>query len=196
MNQRAGIVHPCRVVILLRGDSCVLHEEPVHLALADVKTVRHSRDPQRIANQNQMFVEAYNMAAQAQQFFPVSALFRILNLDGKDKVLPVIEENEHYQEQMQALQQQVEQMSQQMEQMQQENQSLRQTTAEMANTLSTTSTRQRPRSMTPTADSPSARKMCFAFLVSSADSSISRTETPKTMKKSGYENPVTNSFSP
>jgi len=115
-----------------------------------------SRDPQRIANQNQMFVEAYNMAAQAQQFFPVSALFRILNLDGKDKVLPVIEENEHYQEQMQALQQQVEQMSQQMEQMQQENQSLRQTTAEMANTLSTTSTRQRPRSMTPTADSPSA----------------------------------------
>jgi hypothetical protein len=94
-----------------------------------------SRDPQRIANQNQMFVEAYNMAAQAQQFFPVSALFRILNLDGKDKVLPVIEENEHYQEQMQQLQQQVEQMSQQMQQMQDENQSLRRTTTELTNAL-------------------------------------------------------------
>jgi len=102
-----------------------------------------SRDPQRIANQNQMFVEAYNMAAQAQQFFPVSALFRILNLDGKDKILPVIEANEHYQEQMQQLQQQVEQMGQQMEQMRAENASLRKTTAEMSNTLATVGNRQR-----------------------------------------------------
>jgi hypothetical protein len=52
-----------------------------------------SRDPQRIADQNQMFMEAYTMSAQAQQFFPLSALFRILNLDGKDKILPVIEAN-------------------------------------------------------------------------------------------------------
>ena len=100
-----------------------------------------SRDPQRIANQNQMFIEAYNMAAQAQQFFPVSALFRILNLDGKDKVLPVIEENEHYQEQMQALQQQVEEMQAQMEQMQSENLSLRRTTSELTNSLSTIGTK-------------------------------------------------------
>ena len=83
-----------------------------------------SRDPQRIANQNQMFMEAYTMSAQAQQFFPLSALFQMLNLDGKDKVLPVIRENEHYQEQMQALQQQVEQMGQQLEQAQAENQDL------------------------------------------------------------------------
>lgn len=100
-----------------------------------------SRDPQRIANQNQMFIEAYNMAAQAQQFFPVSALFRILNLDGKDKVLPVIEENEHYQEQMQQLQQQVEQMGQQMEQMQAENLSLRKTATNLTNSLSTINAR-------------------------------------------------------
>lgn len=94
-----------------------------------------SRDPQRIANQNQMFVEAYNMAAQAQQFFPVSALFRILNLDGKDKILPVIEANEHYQEQMQQLQQQVEQMQQQLEQSQAENQNLRKSATQMTNAL-------------------------------------------------------------
>ena len=117
-----------------------------------------SRDPQRIANQNQMFIEAYNMAAQAQQFFPVSALFRILNLDGKDKVLPVIEANERYQEQMQALQQQVEEMGQQMQQMRAENQSLRKTTNDMANSLSTIGTRRSGTqgSMAMPPDSPSA----------------------------------------
>jgi len=94
-----------------------------------------SRDPQRIANQNQMFMEAYTMSAQAQQFFPLSALFEILNLDGKDRVLPVIRANEHYQEQMQALQQQVEQMGQQMQQMQAENDTLRKTTMQMTNTV-------------------------------------------------------------
>ena len=94
-----------------------------------------SRDPQRIANQNQMFMEAYTMSAQAQQFFPLSALFEILNLDGKDRILLVIRGNEHYQEQMQALQQQVEQMSQQMEQMQAENQNLRKTTTQLTNDL-------------------------------------------------------------
>jgi len=121
-----------------------------------------SKDPQRIANQNQMFIEAYNMAAQAQQFFPVSALFRILNLDGKDKVLPVIEANEHYQEQMQQLQQQVEQMGQQMEQMQAENQSLRKTATDLTNSLATMGTRRGGGaspgggSMTPDPNSPNA----------------------------------------
>ena len=94
-----------------------------------------SRDPQRIANQNQMFMEAYTMSAQAQQFFPLSALFEILNLDGKDRILPVIRGNEHYQEQMQALQQQVEQMSAQLEQMQEENQVLKDHNIELTNDL-------------------------------------------------------------
>lgn len=100
-----------------------------------------SRDPQRIANQNQMFMEAYTMSAQAQQFFPLSSLFQILNLDGKDKILPVIRENEHYQEQMQALQQQVEQMGAQMQQMADENQNLKKATMQMSNTLSTIAAR-------------------------------------------------------
>ena len=94
-----------------------------------------SRDPQRIANQNQMYMEAYTMSAQAQQFFPLSALFEILNLDGKDKILPVIRSNEHYQEQMQQLQQQVQQMSEQLEQMQEENQSLRKEATDANNSL-------------------------------------------------------------
>lgn len=94
-----------------------------------------SRDPQRIANQNQMFMEAYTMSAQAQQFFPLSSLFEILNLDGKDRILPVIRANEHYQEQMQALQQQVEQMGQQLESIQEENQSLRREATDSNNTL-------------------------------------------------------------
>lgn len=100
-----------------------------------------SRDPQRIANQNQMFMEAYTMSAQAQQFFPLSSLFEILNLDGKDKILPVIKANEHYQEQMQAMQQQLEQMGQQMQQMQAENQSLKNSAAKMANTIATINAR-------------------------------------------------------
>jgi TolA-binding protein len=88
-----------------------------------------------------MFMEAYTMSAQAQQFFPLSALFNILNLDGKDKILPVIQENEHYQEQMQQLQQQVEQMGMQMQQMAEENNNLKKTATQLSNTLSTVSAR-------------------------------------------------------
>ena len=100
-----------------------------------------TRDPQRIANQNQMFLEAYTMAAQAQQFFPLSSLFQILNLDGKDKIMPVIMQNEHYQEQMQQMQAQLEQMSQQMAGMQKENENLRSTTNQLTNTLASVSAR-------------------------------------------------------
>ena len=94
-----------------------------------------SRDPQRIANQNQMFMEAYTMSAQAQQFFPLSALFNILNLDGKDKILPVIRSNEHYQEQMQMLQQQVQQMGEQIQQMQDENNTLKRMATNASNAM-------------------------------------------------------------
>jgi regulator of replication initiation timing len=100
-----------------------------------------SRDPQRIADQNQMFMEAYTMSAQAQQFFPLSALFRILNLDGKDKILPVIQANETYQQQMQQMQMQVQQMGQQMQQMAEENQNLKRVNNQMTDTLSQMSAR-------------------------------------------------------
>ena len=95
-----------------------------------------SRDPQRIANQNQMFLEAYNMAAQTP--FPIrfSSLLKILNIDGKDRIQPVIEADEKYQEQMQMMQQQLEEMSQQMQQMQEENESYRRTAMNATNALS------------------------------------------------------------
>jgi len=100
-----------------------------------------SRDPQRVANQNQMFMEAYTMSAQAQQFFPLSALFQILNLDGKDKILPVIQANETYQQQMQAMQQQMDQMGQQMQQMAEENQNLKRATSQMTTALASAGAR-------------------------------------------------------
>ena len=95
-----------------------------------------------MASQNQMFMEAYTMSAQAQQFFPLSSLFNILNLDGKDKILPIIQANENYQQQMQQMQQQMQQMGQQMEQMQAENTNLRRATNEMSNTIASMGARQ------------------------------------------------------
>ena len=110
-----------------------------------------SRDPQRVANQNQMFMEAYTMSAQAQQFFPLSSLFQILNLDGKDKILPVIQANETYQQQMQQMQQQLEQMGQQMQQMAEENQNLKKTATQLTNSLASMSAR---RGQAPEAPAP------------------------------------------
>ena len=100
-----------------------------------------SKDPQRIANRNQMFMEAYTMSAQAQQFFPLSSLFAMLNLDGKDEILPVIKSNEHYQEQMQAMEQQLQEMAAQLEQKDKENANLKQVTNEMTSALAATSAR-------------------------------------------------------
>ena len=94
-----------------------------------------SRDPARIANQNQMFMEAYTMAAQAQQAFPLSALFQMLNLDGKDRILPIIQANEQWQQQMMQMQQQMEQMSAQMEGLQKENTNLRTSATQMSSAL-------------------------------------------------------------
>lgn len=100
-----------------------------------------SKDPQVVASKNQMMMEAFTMAAQTNNPMRLSALFKILNIDDKDRILPLIEEGEHYQEQMAALQQQVEQMAQQLQAAQEENQHLRRATDEMANSLANTSAR-------------------------------------------------------
>ena len=96
-----------------------------------------SRDPQRIANQNQMFMEAYSMAAQTPYPIKLSSLIKICNLDGKDRILPMIEEDEHYGEQMQQMQQQLEQMQAQMEQLQAERDNAQKGMDIMGDTLST-----------------------------------------------------------
>lgn len=94
-----------------------------------------SRDPQRVANRNQMFMEAHTMAAQTPYPMRLSTLFRLLNLDGKDSILPAIEADEKFAEQMQQMQQQMEQMQAQMQQLQQENQSVRRELTDTTNDL-------------------------------------------------------------
>ena len=100
-----------------------------------------SKDPQVIASKNQMMMEAFTMAAQTNNPMRLSSLFRILNIEDKDRILPLIEEGEHYQEQMAAMQQQLEQAMQQLQAAQEENQHLRRATDEMANSLANTSAR-------------------------------------------------------
>jgi hypothetical protein len=93
------------------------------------------RDPAVVAAFNEMCMQAYTMAAQAQQFFPLSALFQLLNIPDKDRLMPVIESNEQYQQQMQQLQQQNAQMMEQLAAMQKENDNLRVTSMQATNAL-------------------------------------------------------------
>lgn len=93
------------------------------------------RDPAYVEAQNQRFMEAYTMAAQAKQYFPLSALFQLMNIEGKDRLLPIIKENEQHMQQMQQLQAQNEQMMEQMAALQSENDSLRTITNQTVNAL-------------------------------------------------------------
>lgn len=93
------------------------------------------RNPARVDAMNEMYMQAYTMAAQAQQYFPLSALFRLMNIDGKDRLLPIIEANEQHMQQMQAMQAQVEQMQGQIEQLQTENSNLKTVSAQATNAL-------------------------------------------------------------
>ena len=64
------------------------------------------------------------MAAQTPYPIKLSSLIKVCNIDGKDRILPLIEADEKYGEQMQQMQQQMEQMQAQMQQMQAEKQNL------------------------------------------------------------------------
>lgn len=48
-------------------------------------------NPATVGAQNQLYIDIFKMCAQAQTPFPLSALIRMLNVDGKDRVLPVID---------------------------------------------------------------------------------------------------------
>ena len=65
------------------------------------------RNPLRIQAQNELYIQAYTMAAQAGQMFPLKALFELLVVDGKDRVMPVLEEVDQTTQMIQQLQQQV-----------------------------------------------------------------------------------------
>ena len=73
------------------------------------------RNPLRVAAQNDLMIQAYTMAAQSGQNFPLSTLFELLVVDGKDRVLPKLREMEQQQQMMAALQEQNAQLQQQNE---------------------------------------------------------------------------------
>lgn len=52
------------------------------------------RNPLRVQAMNETAIKAYSMAAQAGQVFPLSALFEIIDFDGKDRILPLLREME------------------------------------------------------------------------------------------------------
>lgn len=64
-------------------------------------------------------MQAYSMSAQAGQVFPLSVLFELLQVDGKDKILPVLRQNDALTQQMQQLAQQNEMLTQQNTELQQ-----------------------------------------------------------------------------
>ena len=102
-----------------------------------VRVEVEKRNPVQVQAQNEMFLQAYTMAAQAQQYFPLSTLFRVMNIEGKDRLLPIIEANEAKQDMMMQLQQQNEEMTAQLEQLQAENENLRNVTNQMRDRKST-----------------------------------------------------------
>lgn len=77
------------------------------------------RNPLRQQAQNELFMQAYSMSAQAGQIFPLSVLFELLQVDGKDKILPVLRQTDAITQQMQQLAQQNEMLTQQNAQLQQ-----------------------------------------------------------------------------
>ncbi len=53
------------------------------------------RNPLRQQAQNELVLQAYQMSAEAGQYFPLSTLFELLQVEGKERILPVLRENEH-----------------------------------------------------------------------------------------------------
>jgi hypothetical protein len=92
------------------------------------------RNPLRQQAQNDLFLQAYRLSAQAGQYFPLSMLFELLHVDGKDRILPVLRQNEAQQMLMQQLQATVEQQAQQMQQLAAENANLKEVKDAVLNT--------------------------------------------------------------
>ena len=79
------------------------------------------RNPLRVQAQNELYIQAYTMAAQAGQQFPLKLLFELLTVDGKDRIMPILE--------------QVDQQTQMLEALQQENAMLRESNDNLQGTL-------------------------------------------------------------
>lgn len=89
------------------------------------------RNPLRQQAQNELIIQAYNMSAQAGQYFPLSTLFELLHVDGKDRILPVLHQNEMQQQLMAQLQAQVQQQAEQIAQLEAGAANLKEVNAEL-----------------------------------------------------------------
>lgn len=90
-----------------------------------VQVTVQKRNPNVVAAQNEMYLQAYTMAAQAGQFFPLSNLFHLLNVEGKDRLIPMIEEQETFQQRFQELQAQLEQARKEYQEIESQNRQMR-----------------------------------------------------------------------
>ena len=75
-------------------------------------------NPNFVSEQNQFFIDAYKMSVESQKPMPLSTLFRILNVDGKDKLIPIIDAAENYAETLNMVMQQNQQLTQTVEEQQ------------------------------------------------------------------------------
>lgn len=94
-----------------------------------------SRDPARIESMNNFFLQMYTMSAQTPNPLPLSSVVTLMNIEGKEKILPVLRQNEMQMQQMQQMQQQMQQMQQQMQIVQQENDNLKATANRLAGSM-------------------------------------------------------------
>lgn len=102
---------------------------PPYLVRVDVERL----NPNIVSNQNQLFIDAYKMSVESQKPMPLSTLFRMLNVDGKDKIIPVIDAAENLDETLQMLQQQNMQLQQTVEKQQESIDGLKSSLVGMAN---------------------------------------------------------------
>lgn len=79
------------------------------------------RNPLRVQAMNETAIRAYSMAAQSGQYFPLSALFEMIDFDGKDRILPMLRALEEEQGMMQQVAAENEQLKQGMANLQQVN---------------------------------------------------------------------------
>ena len=93
------------------------------------------RNPLRQQAQNELFMQAYSMAAQAGAPFPLSVLFKLMHVDGKERILPEIQQFEMLQQQMQDLAAQNEQLTQQNAELQQGLQNLQAANSELVESM-------------------------------------------------------------
>lgn len=94
-------------------------------------------NPNFVSEQNQFFIDAYKMSVESQKPMPLSTLFRILNVDGKDKLLPIIDAAENYNETLQMVVQQNEQLNQTVQDQQKSIDALKRSVVSMSGAKST-----------------------------------------------------------